>query len=67
MQIVEMCCLSQPAHYDSVLECERKYGSIFRLWFGPYLAVVLTEAKYVEVSKLVLAVWAKHKRQNVIF
>ena len=56
MQIVEMCCLSQPAHYDSVLECERKYGSIFRLWFGPYLAVVLTEAKYVEVSKLVLAV-----------
>ena len=56
MQVVKLCCLSQPGQFDSVLECVRKYGTIVRLWFGPYLAVVLTEAKYVEVSKLVLAV-----------
>jgi hypothetical protein len=33
-----------------------KYGTIARLWIGPYLGVILTEAKYVEVSKAVLAV-----------
>jgi len=30
------------------------YGTIARVWFGPYLSVVLTEAKYVEVSKVAL-------------
>jgi hypothetical protein len=39
-----------------MIEFAEKYGTIARLWFGPYLAVFLTEAKYVEVSKLALAV-----------
>jgi len=33
-----------------------KYGPIARLWTGPYLVVLLTETKYVEVSDLASAV-----------
>jgi len=29
-----------------------KYGTIAKMWIGPYLGVLLTEAKYVEVSEL---------------
>ena len=54
MQFVEMCYLSQPGNVDFVIEMAHKYGTIVRLWFGPYLVVILTEAKYVEVSKLSL-------------
>jgi len=32
-----------------------KYGPIARVWVGPYLGVLLTDAKYVEVSELALA------------
>jgi len=32
-----------------------EYGPIARLWVGPYLFVLLREAKYVEVSELVSA------------
>jgi hypothetical protein len=47
--------LSKPGYIDFVLGLNQKYGSIVKVWIGPYLAVVLTEAKYVEVSKMVLA------------
>jgi len=42
--------LSEPGYHEFVEGFVHKYGSIARLWFGPYLNVVLTEAKYVEVS-----------------
>jgi hypothetical protein len=32
-----------------------KYGTIVRMWIGPYLVVFLTDAKNVEASKLALA------------
>jgi hypothetical protein len=35
-----------------VLEAVEKYGTIFRLWVGPYLYVAVSEAKYVEVRKM---------------
>jgi hypothetical protein len=40
---------------DFILEINKKYGNIAKFWIGPYLAVALTEAKYVEVSKMALA------------
>jgi hypothetical protein len=43
-----------------------KYGSIARLWIGPYVGVALTEAKYVEVSKLVLA-HRKNSKENLFY
>ena len=54
VQFVEMCYLSQPGNVDFVIEMAHKYGTIVRLWFGPYLGVILAEGKYVEVSKLAL-------------
>ena len=54
VQFVEVCCLSEPGYVDCTFEFMRKYENIWRIWIGPYLLVVLTEAKYVEVSKLSL-------------
>ena len=55
MQLVDLCCLSEPGYVDFVLGLIRKYGTIARVWVGPSLAVVLTDAKYLEVSKLALS------------
>ena len=55
LQLVELCCLSDPEYHEFMEEFVHKYGTIARLWIGPYLSVVLTEAKYVEVSKVALA------------
>jgi hypothetical protein len=33
-----------------------RYGTIVRVWIGPYLAVALSETEYVEVSEVELAV-----------
>jgi hypothetical protein len=55
LQLVELCCLSEIGYHLFVEEFLHKYGTIARLWIGPYLAVFLTEAKYVEVSKVALA------------
>jgi len=54
VQLVELCCLSEPGYVEFLLEFLRKYGTIARLWIGPYLSVMLTEAKYVEVSEVAL-------------
>jgi len=37
-------------------ELTHKYGTIGRVWVGPYLTVFVAEAKYVEVSNLALAI-----------
>jgi cell division septation protein DedD len=50
-----MCCLSEPGYHEFVEALTQKHGTIARLWTGPYLTVVLAETKYVEVSKLTLA------------
>jgi hypothetical protein len=55
LQLVEMFCLSEPEYHNYLEGIVHKYGSIARLWVGPYLFVGLTGAKYVEVSKLALA------------
>ena len=55
VQLVDLCCLSEPGYVDFILEYIHKYGTISRLWIGPYLSVTLTEAKYVEVSEVPLA------------
>ena len=55
VQLVELYCLSEPGYVDFTEGLINKYGPIVRVWAGPYLGVVLTEAKYVEVSKLALA------------
>ena len=55
LQLVELCCLSELGYQEFVEGFLHKYGTIARVWIGPYLAVVLTEAKYLEVSKVVLA------------
>jgi hypothetical protein len=52
--MVEMFCLSEPGYHDYMEILTHKYGSIARFWNGPYLGVILTEAKYVEVSKVAL-------------
>jgi len=54
-QLVELYCLSDPEYTVVVEKLAHKYGPIFRVRVGPYLGVILTEAKYVEVSKLALA------------
>jgi hypothetical protein len=38
-----------------MMEFVPTYGTIKRLWIGPYLVVMLTEAKYAEVSEVALA------------
>jgi len=55
IQLVELYCLSEPGYGDFVMELVLKYGTITRLWIGPYLVVFLTEANSLEVSKLALA------------
>ena len=55
VQLVELYCLSEPGYIDFMEGLIHNYGPIARVCFGPYLGVVLTEAKYVEVSKLALA------------
>jgi hypothetical protein len=55
LQLVELFCLSEPGYHDSVEGIIHKYGSIARLWVGPYLVVIVTEAKYMEVSEVALA------------
>jgi len=55
VQLVELYCLSEPGYVDFMEGLIHNYGPIVRAWAGPYLGVVLTEAKYVEVSKLALA------------
>ena len=54
--MVELCCLYEPGYIDFLERLNEKHGTIARVWVGPYLAVILTEPKYVEVSKLALAV-----------
>ena len=61
-QLVELYCLSEPGYVDFVEGLILNYGSIVRAWAGPFLGVFLTEAKYVEVSKLALALLTKQKR-----
>ena len=55
LQLVEMYCLYEPGYHDFVEGIVHKYGSIARVWVGPCLIVALSDAKYVEVSKLALA------------
>ena len=55
MQLAEWCCLSEPGYHGFLEDLTHKHGTIARLWVGPQLTVVLAEAKYVEVSKLALA------------
>jgi hypothetical protein len=55
LQLVELCCLSEPGNVQFMIDLNKTYGAIARVWIGPYLAVILTEPKYVEVSKVVLA------------
>jgi hypothetical protein len=55
VQLFELCCLSEPGYVDFLVEYIQKYGTIARLWIGPYVGVMLTEAKYVEVSEVPLA------------
>jgi hypothetical protein len=66
LQLVEMCCLSEPGYHHYLEGVMHKYGTIMRVWVGPHLFVALTEPKYVEVSKLALALWTKQKRQSYI-
>jgi hypothetical protein len=49
--VVEMFCLSEPGYHDHVEGLLNKYGSIVRMWAGPYLFIGVAEANYVEVSK----------------
>jgi hypothetical protein len=55
MLLDELCCLSEPGYFDTVEGIILKHGSIVRLWVGAQLFVILTEAKYVEVSELALS------------
>ena len=55
MQLVELCCLSEPGNAEFCVELVNTYGTISRVWIGPHLSVILAEAKYVEVSELTLA------------
>jgi hypothetical protein len=56
VQLVELCCLSEPGFQEYEKAVVDKYGCIARVWIGPYLDVLLTNAKYMEVSKLTVAV-----------
>ena len=56
LQLVELCCLYETGNMEFLKELINTYGAITRFWIGPYLAVVLTEAKYLEVSVVDLAV-----------
>jgi len=55
LQHVELCYLSESGYHDFVEGFIHKYGTIVRVWIGPYLFVGLTEAKDVEESKVPLA------------
>jgi len=55
LQLVKLCCLSEPGNVEFFINLSRTYGPIARVWIGPYLAVILTEPKYVEVSMVALA------------
>jgi hypothetical protein len=55
VQLFATFCLYEPGNLDFVLGLQQKYGTIVRVWAGPYVAVALGEAKYVEVSKMALA------------
>jgi hypothetical protein len=54
-KLFEPFCLSEPGYITFISGVNKKYGTIVRVWVGPYLGVLLTEAKYVEVSKMALA------------
>jgi hypothetical protein len=54
LQLVEIFCLSEPGYHELAERIIHKYGTIARLWVGSHLFVALTEAKYVEVSKVAL-------------
>jgi len=56
VQHFELFCLSEPGHHAYVEALTHKHGTIVRLWTGSHLSVVVTEAKYVEVSNLALAI-----------
>ena len=58
-----MCCLSEPGYVDFLLEFVHKYGTIARFCIGPYLVVMLTEAKYAEVSEVALALWTEQQNK----
>ena len=51
VHLVDLYCLFEPGYVDCFVGILHKYGSITRMWVGPNLGVILTEAKYVEVSK----------------
>jgi hypothetical protein len=55
VQLLEPFCLSEPAYVDYFPGLHQKYGTITKFWIGPYLVVGLSDAKYVEVSKMALA------------
>ena len=55
MQLVELCCLSEPGYHEFLQTLTHKDRTIARLWIGPRLTVFLAEANYVEVSKVALA------------
>jgi hypothetical protein len=55
VQLVELYCLSEPGYVDCLGGILQKYGTITRVWVGPHLGVILTEPKYLEVSKLALS------------
>jgi len=63
---LKLCCLSEPGNVEFWQELINTYGTISRVWIGPNLAVFLAEAKYVEVSKLALALWTKQQWKNII-
>ena len=55
MQLVELCCLSEPGYHEYMEALTHKHGTIARVWIGSHLVVVVTGTKYVEVSNLALA------------
>jgi hypothetical protein len=58
-------CLSEPGYHEYVKALVDKHGTIARVWVGPYLAVFLTEPKYLEVSKLFYV--SEQSKTNQIF
>ena len=71
VQLVELYCLSEPGYADRFEGIIRKCGTIVTVWVGPYLAVVLTHANCVEVSKLafIYLLYSQYtfRRHNNIF
>jgi len=52
LQLVELCCLYETGNMEFLRELINTYGTIARFLIGPYLAVVLREEKYLEVSEV---------------